>query len=164
MSMVSKTLCSHFACQGSYYATHTLGLNFTIKSRAESLALMSVIMHGLTWSERNYCAWFDGTVFEQPALVCHGSQLRHGVASSPNLNLFQHVWKFEIWSLNLNFRYMATHKHTRHTHTHASSNAITLVWGLAQARPNYSTPSNLIRSCQPTASGQSYTRHQCLKG
>ena len=88
MTMVSKTSCSHFACHRSYYATHTLGLNFTIKSRAESLALMSVIMHGLTWSKRNYCAWFDGTVCEQPALVCHGSQSRRGVASSPNMNLF----------------------------------------------------------------------------
>ena len=46
MSMVSKTSCSNFTCQGSYYATHTLGLNFTTKSRAESLVLMSVIMHG----------------------------------------------------------------------------------------------------------------------
>jgi len=25
MSMVSRTSCSHFVCQGSYYATHTLG-------------------------------------------------------------------------------------------------------------------------------------------
>ena len=37
MSMVSKTSCSHFTCQGSYSGTHTLGLNFTIKSWAESL-------------------------------------------------------------------------------------------------------------------------------
>ena len=28
----------------------------------------------LTWSELNYCAWFDGTVCEQPGLVCHGPQ------------------------------------------------------------------------------------------
>lgn len=26
MSMVSKALCSHFSGQGTYYATHTLGL------------------------------------------------------------------------------------------------------------------------------------------
>ena len=79
MSMVSKTLCNHFACQGSYSTTHTLGLNFTIKSWAESLAIMSVIITmALTWSEHNYCEWFDGTicVCEQPALVCHGSQSR----------------------------------------------------------------------------------------
>ena len=31
MSLVSKTSCSHFVCQGSYYDTHTLGLNFTNK-------------------------------------------------------------------------------------------------------------------------------------
>ena len=45
MSMVSKTLCSHFSGLGSYYATHTLGLNFTMKSWAEPLTLVSVIMY-----------------------------------------------------------------------------------------------------------------------
>ena len=42
----SKTSCSHFSGQEVTTATHTLGLNFTMKSRAESLALMSVIMDG----------------------------------------------------------------------------------------------------------------------
>ena len=41
-----QTLCSHFFGQGTYYATHTLGLNFTMRSWAKSLApFMSVIMH-----------------------------------------------------------------------------------------------------------------------
>jgi len=52
---------------------------------------MSIIM-ALTWSERNYCAWFDDTICEEPALVCHGSQSRFhrpGVTcSSPHMNLF----------------------------------------------------------------------------
>ena len=71
-SMLSKTSCSHFSGQGTYYATHTLGLNFIIKSWAESLALMMSLCMALTWSKLNYCAWFDDTVYEQPALVCHG--------------------------------------------------------------------------------------------
>ena len=86
----------------------------------------------LTWSEHNYCAWFEGTVCEQPALVYYGSQSHFhwcGV-SSPNRNLFYHVCKFEIHSLNLNFRYMATHKHT-----HTSSNAVMLVWGSLRLTP-----------------------------
>ena len=61
MSMVSKTSCSHFSIQGSYYGytLHTLGLNFTMKSWAESLALMSVIMHGpyLKWTQLLYVIW-----------------------------------------------------------------------------------------------------------
>ena len=65
MSMVSKTSYSHFS---DHYATYTL--NLTMKSWAESLALMRV----LTWSKLNYCAWFDDTDSEQPALVCHGTQ------------------------------------------------------------------------------------------
>jgi len=32
---------------------------------------MSVIIHG---PYLNYCASFDSTVYEQPALVCHGQQ------------------------------------------------------------------------------------------
>jgi len=45
MSMVSKT-------------SHS-------QSWAESLVFMSVIM-ALTWSELNYCTWFDGTACERP--------------------------------------------------------------------------------------------------
>jgi len=59
MSMVSKTLCSHFFGQGSCYTTQTLGLDFTIKSRAESLELMSVIMHGPYIPEVNSTTVYD---------------------------------------------------------------------------------------------------------
>jgi len=41
MSMVSKTSYSHFSGQGSYVLQlHMVGLNFTMKSRAESLELI----------------------------------------------------------------------------------------------------------------------------
>ena len=58
MSMVSKTLYSHFSGQGSYYSS-TLGLNFTMESWAEFLGLMSVIMHGpyLKWTQLLCVAW-----------------------------------------------------------------------------------------------------------
>ena len=54
-------------------ATHTLGLN-TIKSWAESLALMSVIMH-CPYLKRTQLLCVIGNVCEQPALFCHGPQL-----------------------------------------------------------------------------------------
>ena len=57
MSMVSKTLCSHFSGQGSY----TLGLNFTISHEMNLWHLWVSLCMTLTWSELNYCAWFDGT-------------------------------------------------------------------------------------------------------
>ena len=59
-------------------ATPTLRLNFTMKSWAESLALMSVIMHGLhlKWTRLLCVIWHYCTVCEQPALVCHGPQSR----------------------------------------------------------------------------------------
>ena len=52
-------------------ATHTLGLNFTMKSWA-SLGVSLCMAH--TWSELNYCVWFDGIVCEHRVLVCHGPQ------------------------------------------------------------------------------------------
>ena len=64
-----QTSCSLFSSQGSYYATHTLGLNFTMKSWAESPVLMSVLCMALTQSKLNYFAWFNGTVCEQPACL-----------------------------------------------------------------------------------------------
>ena len=61
--------------QGSFSGfTHTW-TKFTMKSWAESLALMSAIMHGPYLSELNYCGRFNGNICERPALVCHGPQL-----------------------------------------------------------------------------------------
>ena len=56
---VSKTLCSHFSGQRSTTATHTLGLNFTMKSWAESLTRRSVIMNGpyLKWTQLLCMIW-----------------------------------------------------------------------------------------------------------
>ena len=124
MSMVSKTSCSHFCGQGSYSTstTHTLGLNFTIKLWAEFLAPLWVsLCMTLTWSERNYFAWFDGTVCEQPALVCHGSPqsrfYRRGVSS---LNMKFVLARVQIWNPFAQFKFWV------YGHTHASSNAVTL--------------------------------------
>ena len=47
---------------------------WTKLSWAESLALMMSLFMVLTWSELNYCVWFDGSVCEQPVLVCHDPQ------------------------------------------------------------------------------------------
>ena len=74
VSVVSKTSCSHFFGQWSYYGyTHAL-----TKLWSFSLVLVELnfsrlwvsIMHGLTWILCVIC-----TVCEQPALVCHGLQL-----------------------------------------------------------------------------------------
>ena len=137
MRMVSKTSCSHLACQGSYYATHTLGLNFTMKSWAKSLApfIWVSLCMALTWSERNYCAWFDGTVCEQPALVCHGSQSRfHRRGSWSWFNEQEFVLaRVQIWNPFAQFKF-SVYGHTQ-TYTHASSNAVMLVWGSLRLAP-----------------------------
>ena len=57
--------------------------------------------------------------------------------------------KFEIRSLNLNFRYMATRKRTRHIHTHASSNAVTLVWGSLRLAPTRQGGGVTGSGCEP---------------
>ena len=140
MSMVSKTSCSHFACQGSYYATHTLGLNFTIKSWAKSLALMSVIMHGpyLKRTQRLCVIWRHCMSAACPCLnLCHGSQSRfhrRGV----NMNV---EWTWICFSTCANLKSVRFFKfsvygHTQtYIHTHASSNAVMLVWGLLRLAP-----------------------------
>ena len=121
MSMESKTLCNHFACKGSYYATHTLGLN-----------VMSWISKAYechyAWPlpEANATTVRDLMVLYHPWAACPclswSAVALSSAWSSPNMNLFRHVCKFEIHLLNLNFQYMATHEHT-----HASSNAVN--WG-----------------------------------
>ena len=132
MSMVSKTSCSNFTCQGSYYTTHTLGLNFTIKSWAESLALMSVIMHGpyLKRTQLLCVIWRSMTICEQPALVCHGSQSR-----------FHRTWicfsNFEIHSLIYDMWPQADIHTYIHTYTRVKQCSHASV-GLAQVRPNNS--------------------------
>ena len=128
MSMVSRTSCSHFTCQGSYYATHTLVLSFTMKSWAESLVpfIWVSLCMALTWSERNYCAWFDGTVCEQPALVYHGLQSRFSSAWTEQEFVLA---RMQIWNPFAQFKFSVY----GHKHTHVSSNAVTLVWGSLQS-------------------------------
>ena len=110
-------------------------LHNEVMSWISGTVYMSVIMHG-PYRERNYCAWFDGTVCEQPALVYHGLQLRfhrHGV----NRNLFYYC--VQIWNPFAQFKFLVyghsqTYIHT-YIHTHASSNAVTLVWDSLRLAP-----------------------------
>ena len=143
MSMVSKTLCSHFYCQGSYYTAHTLGLNFTMKSSAESLVVMSLCM-ALIWSKFDYCMWFDGTVFEHPALVCHGPQSHswhHWVCSyTVRVHRVNFHWTWICFSTCANLKFpfvqfkISVYGHTyTDLHTHASCN---VVWESLRVAPN----------------------------
>ena len=80
----------------------------------------------LTWSKLNYCAWFDGTVCEQPALVCHGLQLP---CVAPDRLARVQIWTVRSYSfVQFKFRYMAMHKQSVLQWSPASV-------GLAQARP-----------------------------
>ena len=76
MSMVSKTLCSHFSSQWSHYGyTHAWTITSQWSLELNLWRLWASLCMALTWSELNYCAWFDGPICEQPALDCHGLQL-----------------------------------------------------------------------------------------
>ena len=127
MSMVSKTLCSHFSGQGSY----TLGLNFTISHELNLWHLWVSLCMALTWSELNYCAWFDGTVCEQPALVCHGSQ-SHSSARWGPLACSSTCTKLYPF---IQFKYSVYGWSYRQTYTRVLQCSHASV-GLTQARPN----------------------------
>ena len=110
MSMVSKTLCNHFACQGSYHTTHTFGLNFTIKTWAESLVLIRMAL-----PEANSTIVYDLMVpsVSSLPLSSHGLQSRfhRREVSSPNMNLFSKCANLKS-VCSLNFQCMATHRRT----------------------------------------------------
>ena len=144
MSMVSKNFVQPFL-RSRKLLRYTLAWTKLHKwSWAESLALMMSFFMALTWSgELNYCVWFDGTVCEQPALVCRCPQS------------FSVHWTWicfstcPICSFNLNFRYMATSKQAASKqadiHTHVR-NAVTLVWGSLRLAPiSASVDLNLAR-------------------
>ena len=132
MSMVR---CSHFSSQESYYATHTLGLNFTMKSWGESLALMSIIMHGhnLKWTQLLWVIWRYRVWAACPCLswstVAYSRSI--GLALDIEGSIVSPFTKHEfglacvkIWIplypfVQLNFWYMAIHRHT-----HTSCNAM----------------------------------------
>ena len=66
-------------------------------SWAESLALMMSLFMALTWSELNYCAWFDGTVCEQ--LASYPGSRRAGKERAW-YTLFAHAFNLpKIWGL-----------------------------------------------------------------
>ena len=135
MSMVSKTSCSHFTSQGSYYGyTHAW-----TKLHNEVMSWMSVIMHGsylrqtpllcMIW---RYCLWaawhclsWSAVAFSRyigmELLEIHRINFRF--STSANLKC-TYPLNFGIW-LHAN----------RHTCTHASCNAVPLVWGSLRLAP-----------------------------
>ena len=126
MSMVSKNFVQpFFRSRGLLRYTHAWTELHKL-SWAESLALMMSLFMALTWSELNYCAWFDGTVCEQPALVCRCPQ---SCSVDPSVwSLFtehefalarvqiwtsvRSIWIFGIWP-------QASKQASRHTHARA---------------------------------------------
>ena len=74
------------------------------------LSLWVWLFMALTWSELNYCVWFDGTVCEQPGLVCHGLQL-HSVDIGVELDSKGPLIASICW-LSLNFSTCANLKCT----------------------------------------------------
>jgi len=73
MSMVSNTSCSHFFGQWSYRGyTHAFTKLHTGVEVNFSRLWVSIYMHGLTWSELNYSAWFVLFVSSLPlsVMVC----------------------------------------------------------------------------------------------
>ena len=136
MSMVSKTSCSHFSAQGSYYATHTLGHNVVV-TRLNLWHLMSVIVYDpylkgtqllcMIWWYHLWAAWsclsWFAVAFSRSIVVELDSKGTGPLTSA-------HV--YGIGSFNLDFWYMAIRKQT---YTHALQCSFASV-GLAQARPN----------------------------
>ena len=117
MSMVSKNFVQPFLRSRELLRYTHAWTKLHKLSWAESLALIMSLFMALTWSELNYCAWFDGTVCEQPALVCRCPQ-SFSVHVDPSVwsSFTEHEFalaRVQIWtsvSFNLNFRYMATSK------------------------------------------------------
>ena len=88
-----------------------LGLNFTTKSELNLWSCLWVsLCMALTWSKRNYCAWFNGTVCEQPALVYHSSQsCFHWLEFTEQEFVLACV---QIWNLFAQFKF-SVYGHTR---------------------------------------------------
>ena len=106
----------------------------------------------LTWSELNYCAWFDDTVCEQPALICHGPQSH---SADPSVRWGPLACSISSTCVNFvsvrSIQYMVGR--TGHTRTRILQCSVASV-GLAQARPNYYTPwlSNMLPAVVTTGS------------
>ena len=120
---------------------HRLGLNFTMKSCAESLALMSAIMHGpylkrtqLLWLIWRYCLWavcpclsWSAVTFSRSIGVELDSERFH-----KSLALVK-IWNVRIHLFNFKF---SVYGHTQASiYTHASCNIVMLVWGLLGLAP-----------------------------
>ena len=113
---------SHFSGQGSYY-DYTLGLNFTIKSRAESL----VIMHGpyLKLTQLLCVVWQYRLWAASPCLSWSSSL--HQIDNCALLLARVQIWNVGIRSFNL---YSGIWPCTKKKHIDASYNAVPFSVGL----------------------------------
>jgi len=167
MSVVSNTLCSHFFDEWSY--THALTkLHTEVWSYELNFSRLWVsIMHGLAWSELNYCTWFALSVSSLPLSVmvrsCHlcvnlsrlhssgfTPTLRSGSSLSPtwqqagisHARNFQRTFGLhEIFKCApLKFMVYGRKQTYIHTYIHTYTQLPQCSHasvGLAQARPNY---------------------------
>ena len=111
MGTVSKILCSHFSDKGRYYGCTHAGLNFTMKSGAESLVLMSVIMHGpylkqtqllcMIWQ---YCLWAACPCLSWSFTMKSGAEslvlmsvIMHGLYLKQT-QLLCMIWWYRLWA------------------------------------------------------------------
>ena len=109
---------------------YTLGLNFTMESWAESLALMSVIIHGPY-----------GFHLKQTQLLCVIWQYRLwavcpclswslvAFSRSISVELVRGLARVKIWNVSICSIQILGHTYVSR-HTHVSCNAVSLVWGL----------------------------------
>ena len=130
MSMVSKTLCSHFSSQGSYYGyTHTW-----TKLHTEVVVFMSVIMHGSYLKQTQllcviwrYCLWAAWPCLSLSAVaMCAITSLQ---ASFMPTGCALALARVQIWNVRI-CPYMNMQTYTRVLQCSPTS------VGLAQARPN----------------------------
>ena len=131
MNMVSKNFVQRF---GSYYATHTLGLNFT---NCHELNLWCLWCH-YSWPlpEANSTTVRDlmtPSVNSLPLSVIVCSRFHRREFVHWTWICFSTCANLNICSFNWNLWYMATSKQAD-IHTHVC-NAVTLVWGSLRLAP-----------------------------
>ena len=141
MSMVSKTLCVAISqVKEATTATHTLELNFTMKSWAESLVLMSVIMHGPYLKRTHllcviwwYCLWAACPCLSLSTVAMRALTL---VIFAPGFFHAGRLHSSFSTCAKLKCTYLFVNGHTQTCkHTHASCIAVSLVWGSLRLAP-----------------------------
>ena len=132
------TNCSHFSGQGSYYGYTHAWTNVTLQwSHNLNLWRLWVSLRmALTWSELNYCAWFNDTACEQPAHCLSWSAVAFsrsiGLELDSEILTFTRTWNVCIRSFR-EFKF-SVYGHTQ-TYTRVLQCSPASV-GLAQALPN----------------------------